>query len=82
MEDADVPAGLVSLLPSAGTSIRRVWGRGGRSPRCHQVLLYGEGTGADPVLLVVLAETEAADGRDAMVAEIVAELLGDQEAAG
>ncbi len=82
MEDADFPAGLVSLLPPAGTGLRRVWGRGGRVPRSHQVLLYGEGAGADPALLVVLAEAEATDGRDGVVAGIVAELLGAREEAG
>jgi hypothetical protein len=82
MANADVPAGLVSLLPPAASGFRRFWGRGGRGPRSHQVLLYGEGEGQDPALLVVLAEPGKDGGRDGVVAEIVAELLGAEVAAG
>lgn len=82
MEDADPPAGLSSLLPPAQSGWQRFWGRGGHGPGSHQLALYGEGEGPAPALLVVLVERGAADGTDGLTAEIVAELLGAEEAVG
>lgn len=78
MTDLDAPAGLAPLLPALGSGWR-LWGRGGRSPECLQVALYGERETETPVLLVVFAEP--GEGTEGLVAAIVSDLLGPEPAA-
>jgi hypothetical protein len=78
IEAAEPLAALAAQLSQAGDGGRRIWGKAGHGANSLQLLLYAEGAGQVPTLLVVLGEPGADLGSEGLLGEIVADLFGTE----